>query len=271
VLALTAALASGCATAPPSRQAPQAPPILPTRVPGKVEIVYRGEGAFARRGAEEWSLGDVRRDEMCFSPDGQKFAYVRQKSVAAPPHVLVRNVAGDPVNEFPVYRPALPQSLTWLDDRRLGYITPPDPSGKMPAMYVLHDAQTGEVLSARSGSEFVFSPSKKHVAFLSGVRGRQAVVVDGRTVWPRRGVTTCESHPVWSPDGHGLALVERAGAGLRLVVLVDYEDPGGDLTWPIPPDAMDSALKVFWAGDSKVVIGETALRPKFAAGWERLK
>jgi hypothetical protein len=28
---------------------------------------------------------------------------------------------------------------------------------------------------------------------------------------------------------------------------------------------------VFWAGDSKVVIGESALRPRFAADWERLR
>ena len=39
-----------------------------------------------------------------------------------------------------------------------------------------------------------------------------------------------------------------------------------DVTLPLAP-----GLNVFWAGDNKVVIGETALRPKFAADWERLQ
>ena len=65
----------------------------------------------------------------------------------------------------------------------------------------------------------------------------------------------------------GLAAVT---AGL-IGVLVEYLDPQGDLTWPVPNEALKPGLKVFWAGDSKVVIGESALKPKFAAGWERLQ
>ena len=77
--------------------------------------------------------------------------------------------------------------------------------------------------------------------------------------------------PAWSPDGHGLALVDQSAGNARLVVLVEYDDPAGDLTWNVPKDALAPGLRVFWAGDNKVVIGETALRPKFAAGWERLR
>ena len=57
----------------------------------------------------------------------------------------------------------------------------------------------------------------------------------------------------------------------RLVVLVEYADASGDLTWPIPQDALAPGLHVFWAGDNKVVIGETGLKPKFAADWQRLR
>ena len=242
-----------------------------------VEVVYRGEQPFARRGNEEWALGDVTRGEMRFSPDGRKFAYVRQRKdapSAQAARVLVRNLAGDPVNEFAVFRPGVPEALTWIDNRHIGYLAPPEPvrDPRRSGMYVVHDAQTGEVMSARSGTDFCWGPDRKHVAFLSGAPGRQTVVVDGRTVWPRRGITSPHGAPVWSPDGHGLALVDtNQGAPPRLVVLVEYDDPQGDLTWPIPKDALSSGLRVFWAGDSKVVIGESALRPKFAAGWERLK
>jgi hypothetical protein len=65
--------------------------------------------------------------------------------------------------------------------------------------------------------------------------------------------------------------VEDGGFGPRLVVLVEYDDPQGDLTWPVPRDALGVGLHLFWAGDNKVVIGETALRPRFAADWQRLQ
>jgi len=54
-------------------------------------------------------------------------------------------------------------------------------------------------------------------------------------------------------------------------MLVEFDDAQGDLTWSIPRDAVGPALHVFWAGDNKVVIGETALRPRFAADWKRLQ
>jgi hypothetical protein len=109
------------------------------------------------------------------------------------------------------------------------------------------------------------------VAFVSCAGTKQQVVVDGQGVWPRYGVTRVNGLPVWSPDGHGLAFTEDAPKGPRLVVLVEFDDAQGDLTWNIPRDALGAGLKVFWAGDSKVVIGETALRPRFAADWQRLK
>jgi hypothetical protein len=269
---LVAAVAMGCAASavPEVRVATTRPVRTITRAP-EVELFYKGEQPWARRGAEEWSLGDVQKGEMVFSPDGKRFAYVRQKQPNA--HVLVRNLAGDPVNDFAVYRPGLPEKLSWVDNRRLGYLAPPDPNKKSaPSFtYVVHDADTGEVLAARSGVDFTWDPSRRHVAFLVGKPGAQQLVVDGKTVWPRAGMTRLHGDPVWSADGHGLAIVDDGGGAPRLVVMVEFDDPQGDLTWPVPRDALAPGLKVFWASESKVVIGESALKPKFAAGWERLQ
>ncbi|HXU74307.1 MAG TPA: hypothetical protein VN947_33660 [Polyangia bacterium] len=249
-----------------------------TRAPD-VELFYKGDQPWARRGSEEWSLGDVHKDEMVFSPDGRRFAYVRAraqasagKGTAASAHVLVRNLAGDPVNDFSVYRPGMPDKLSWLDNRRLGYLAPPDVTKHSSALtYVVHDADTGEVLAARSGMDFTWDPGHRHVAFLVGKPGQQALVVDGKNVWPRAGMTRLHGDPVWSADGHGLAIVDEGAGAPRLVVMVEFDDPQGDLTWPVPHDALAPGLRVYWASESKVVIGESALKPKFAAGWERLQ
>jgi hypothetical protein len=286
---LTLAIAVACATREAPKPVPppaaiRAPQRTPTRAP-QVEIFFRGEQPFARRGSEEWSLGDVTKSEMVFSPDGQRFAYVRLKPAppnqppakAPPARVLVRNLAGDPVNEFAAFRPGMPDSLSWVDNRRLSYVAAPDPasspprSGKPLPMYVLHDADTGEVLAARPGTDFVWDARHRHVAFTSGSGAKQALVVDGQNVWPRSGVTRLHGLPVWSNDGHGIALVDEGGVQPHLVVLVEYLDPQGDLTWPIPREALAPGLKIFWAGDSKVIIGESAFKPKFATGWERLQ
>ncbi len=116
----------------------------------------------------------------------------------------------------------------------------------------------------------VWDSRHRHAAELRGRRGQQALFVDNVRVWPRSGATTFHGQPVWSPDGHGLAVVEDVSKEARLVVMVEYRDPAGDLTWPIPRDAVSPKLKLFWASDNKVVIGETLMRPRFAANWQRL-
>jgi hypothetical protein len=269
--AIAAMIAVGCAAsvpvATPTTPARMAPSRV--RVPD-VELFFRGDQPFARRGAEEWALGDVTKPEMVFSPDRKRFAYVRQKE-QGPTRIMVRNLAGDPINEFGAYKPGRPEELTWLDNRRIGYLATVAAASKPQLVYVVHDAETGEVLAARTGGEMLWSPQHRHVAFVTGTADHQALVVDGKNVWPRRGLTRIKGTPVWSPDGHGLALVEDGGFGPRLVVLVEFDDASGDLTWVIPREALAPGLRVFWAGDNKVVIGETALRPRFAADWERLR
>jgi hypothetical protein len=258
-----------------------APPVSRRAVPRRVEIFFRGEQPFARRGAEEWPIAGVTKKEMVFSPDGKRFAYVRDgKSHGSAPelkgepvkHVLIRNIAGDPVNSFPVYRAGQPEVLTWIDNRRIGYLAPPEP-GKPSThrAFVAHDVQSGEILAARTGTGFAWNPEHRHVAFLVGAPGKQTLVVDGKNVYPREGATKFHGEFVWSPDGHGLAMVDVGGKAPKLVVLVEWDEAEGDLTWVVPPDALSPGLHVYWAGSSKVVIGESSLNPKFAAGWERVE
>src|SRR5437667_6064395 len=191
-LCIGSVVALGCAAGVPEMKVASStrrePALARTRAPA-VELFFKGDQPWARRGGEEWSLGDVHKEEMVFSPDGKRFAYVRQKNVEAavgkgvapPAHVLVRNLAGDPVNDFAVYRPGTPDSLGWLDNRRLGYLAPPDPARRpVSATYAVPAADTGEVLAARSGQDFTWDPRHRHVAFLTGKAGAQQLVVDGR-------------------------------------------------------------------------------------------
>lgn len=264
----------GCAAGVP--EAPRARTAVHEASPD-VTLFYKGDEPWARRGGEEWPLRDVHKAEMVFSPDGRRFAYVRPRAQAAngtgapmSAHVLVRNLAGDPVNDFNVYRPGMPDQISWLDNHRLGYLAPAEP-GRKAQTFVVHDANTGEVLAARSGSGFTWDQKHQHVAFLSGPPGKQALVVDGKNVWPRSGLSKLHGEPSWSQDGHGIAIVDEAAGAPKLVVCVEFDDPQGDLTWPVPRDALAPGLKVFWATESKVVIGEDTLKPRFAAGWERLQ
>lgn len=268
-VALAAVFAFGCAAAAVTEAPKLGPKYQPKQrvVPPRVELFFRGEDVFARRGADEWPIEGVKKSEMVFSPDRQTFAYVRVKAAgAASPQassrVVVRNLAGDPINEFAVYKPGRPEELIWVDRHRLGY--------KIGNLYAMHDVQTGEVLAARTGRQFTWDPGQKHLAFVTGAGHKQQVVVDGVTVWPRSGTTKVNGELVWSADGHGLAFTDETQKGPRLVVLVEYDDENGDLTWPLPREAVAPGFKVFWAGGSKVVIGETALRPRFAADWKRL-
>ena len=106
-------------------------------------------------------------------------------------------------------------------------------------MYVVHDADTGEVLAARSGSDFTWDPAQRHVAFVAGKPGQQALVVDGQERVAARGLTTrCTASRCGRPTGTGWRSSTRATGAPRLVVLVEFDDPQGDLTWPVPRDAL---------------------------------
>ncbi|MCC6751395.1 MAG: hypothetical protein IT371_27335 [Deltaproteobacteria bacterium] len=245
--------------------------------PQRVRVFFREGKAFAREGRREWALAEVGRDEMLWAPDGQRFAYVKAKprrdvEGGAFSFVVVRNLRGDSVNEFPVYRPGQPSELEWIDDDQISYVAPPDKSGDA---YVVHSVSTGEVVRVLRGRSFVWSPGRKRLAYVSNDTRRPIIKVDDHIVWPRGSTTAARKRQLisplsWSPDGSGLAFLERDGKEARLVVLLVVDNHEGDLTWPLPKGANGGENKLFWA-QNKVLIGESAFKPRFAASWNRVQ
>ena len=60
------------------------------------------------------------------------------------------------------------------------------------------------------------------------------------------------------------------GKRARLVVLLVLHNQDGDLSWPLPSTALSPSNRLFW-GESKVIIGESVLKPRFAASWKRVQ
>jgi hypothetical protein len=266
----------------------------------EVEVVFHDGKAFARENGREWPIAEVGRNEMLWAPDGLRFAYLKETAASAPIsalfssrtaargasrsasirasaigtptyHIVIRNIRGDSVNEFAVYRRGKPSELDWLDNARIGYLAPPDASGDA---YVIHSAESGEVSSVYRGRGFTWSPGRKQLAYLT-VKPAVTVRVGDEVVWPRespggKSRRRIVGAPVWSPDGQSLAFMEVAGSKGTLVVLLVLDNKEGDLTWPLPPGALDPDQRIFWA-ESKVTIGRTAFQPRFAASWRRVR
>jgi hypothetical protein len=276
VCAVLASLAS-CATTPsvsgPSISGAPRTTLAASRA-GDVEIVFRRGRVFARRDNREWPIAEVGRDEMLWAPEGQRFAYLRApsdpKSAKAVYRIVIRNVLGDSVNEFPAYGPGRPSQLAWLGDQRLCYLTPVN---KGQHVYVVHHVETAEIVDLHRGSRFTWSPGRRRVAYVAGPRKRQTVSVDGQSVWPATGKARRRrivGDLVWSPDGNGLTFISRRGRRTHLVVMLDLDDADSVLTWPIPRAAAKPGNRLFWA-ESKVVIGQSVLQPRYAASWRRVR
>jgi hypothetical protein len=312
-------LLTACASSPdaPTMAGPAASTTSPATP--AVQVVFRQGKVFAREGGREWPIAEVARDEMLWAPDGLRFAYLKREQPASRPtasaeptpgrerrvrtdapvarntpptyHIVIRNIRGDSVNEFPVYRAGRPTDLDWIDNRTIGYQAPPDESGDV---YVIHSAHTSEILRIHRGTGFIWSPGRKQLAYVANPRRDQLVKVDEEVVWPRGAVErppltkrpkhkrkrrrgrrpskprrTVRGGLIWSPDGNGLAFMTTTGKQARLVVLLVVDNPGGDLSWPLPHTALEPGNRVFW-GESRVVIGETMLKPRFAASWKRI-
>jgi hypothetical protein len=54
------------------------------------------------------------------------------------------------------------------------------------------------------------------------------------------------------------------------VVLLVLHNQDGDLSWPLPVAALSPGNRLYW-GESKVIIGESVLKPRFAASWKRVQ
>jgi hypothetical protein len=118
------------------------------------------------------------------------------------------------------------------------------------------------------GFHFTFTREHDRLAFVGGQAGAAFVAVDGAQVYPRRGRTVVASAPVWSKDGRSLAFLELpAGHPARLVLVAEFNDPAGDVTWDLPVDAKIDGASVSWAGTGKLIVKKAAMRPIFSASF----
>ncbi|MEA2695919.1 MAG: hypothetical protein QOI66_190 [Myxococcales bacterium] len=298
LLLVGAIFTAACASEPPPRprvasHAPRPAPVVPVETaapiidaaaaepppPSPVDLVVTALG--------------VEKDALVWSPTKKTFAVVvpvpapsggKAKAISRRPKPVNTTIAvyaptGDRLATFRAVRPGPVTDLRYLGEDRLFYQLsgPPRPPLRRPLRgpappvslrYAIQSLKPGAVPIPCSGWEFVFSPAGNHVAWLTGDAKHQRLFADGQPVYPRRGWTTIQGQPAWSHDGVSLAAIEN-GLHRRLVVLVEFDNPSGDNTWPLPIEANDPSLHVYWAGPGKLVVGPSLTKPVFAASYLR--
>jgi hypothetical protein len=258
-----------------------------------VKVAFVGNEVWFVAPDRRWRLDGVTKGDVVWAPDGRQLAYTKPPAGRTTRwRVVVRNDAGEPVNEFYVYSDGRPEGLEFRGDRRLAYEIPvtaaPTASGKdgaQPArVLVEHDVRSGEIAAVHRGKSFVWSPDRRLLAYVGSAAAGDRVRVDSARVYPRsETVKVSVVSPIaWAPGGRGLAFLitrtePRRGrkkptgpAKVVLVVILEPDDAAGDLTWDVPPGKdPGEALNVFWAGKSRVVVGPAQFKPRFSASWQR--
>lgn len=232
----------------------------------------------------------IDRAEFKWSPRRSVYAAAIAPKESAgngtPYRLAVFSAAGEPRAEIAAARPGVVEDLRYLGESRLAYrIAPParplDKSATGPrqpgkkkaspvptTLYVIQPITPIAVPMVCEGRSFTFSRDGDHIAWVSGAPGRQWLGADGAQVYPRNGVTRIQGEPAWSADGRSLAVIE-GGTKPKLVVLVEFDNPHGDNVWPLPPDATDPTMRVFWAGAGRLVVGHEITKPVFATSFRR--
>jgi hypothetical protein len=124
---------------------------------------------------------------------------------------------------------------------------------------------SGDKKSAR-----VTSPDGNDVAEVRPrAAGGDEVWVNDALVWPKDGereaTVTCA--PRWSRTSHGIALLARENATIRLVVVLVHSDIAGEvLEWEVPTAALPAKV-VMWIDANHVSVGEREMEPKLVASW----
>ncbi|HXI57067.1 MAG TPA: hypothetical protein VNO55_13460, partial [Polyangia bacterium] len=299
-----AIVAASCASEPSPQprvasHAPRPTPVTPVETPAPIIEVAAAEPPPPSPVDLVVTALGVDKDALVWSPARKTFAVVvpvvapsgvKAKAISRksprPVHATIAVYAptGDRLASFRAVGPGPVSELRYLGEDRLFYQVPGaqvpgktrpplrrQPHGVSLPVSLRHGIQPlkpGVAPVACSGWEFVFSPAGDHVAWLSGDAKRQRLFADGQPVYPRRGWTTLQGQPAWSQDGVSLAAIEN-GLHRRLVVLVEFDNPSGDNTWPLPIEANDPSLHVYWAGPGKLVVGPSLTRPVFAVSYHR--
>jgi hypothetical protein len=183
---------------------------------------------------------------------------------------LLYEVAQAPPTPPPARKPPAPARRHAKPAVRPQPAPPPDPP--VPhRLFVIQPVERRRAIRCE-GVRFSFTVQRERFAFVSGPPDRAFVSVDGVQAYPRRGRTTIATDLAWSRDGRSLAFVEtRAGVPPRLVVLSEFDNPTGDLTWDLPATASLDGARVLWAGPAKLVVARTATHPLFSASFLKEK
>jgi hypothetical protein len=291
-ITLLAAVAGGvlaCASTPDNRPRdnlnpppPAARPPAPPPPKHEAKVAESPEAVAAKLGVDPAGLK--------WSPGRTRYAAAIAPKASAGKGALYRlavfGAAGEHRAEVDAARPGVVEDLRFLGESRLIYrIVPPtrplDKRANRPrptekkktppaptTLYVIQPFAPIAAPVACEGRSFIFSGHGDHVAWVTGEPGREWLGADGAQVYPRAGVTTIQGEPAWSSDGRSLALIE-GGAQPKLVVLVEFDNPHGDNVWPLPPEATDPTLRVFWAGVGRLVVGHEMTTPVFATSFRR--
>ena len=108
------------------------------------------------------------------------------------------------------------------------------------------------------------SPDGQRVALIAPRGSGEALHVDGRPLYPRAGGCRIVSPPVWSPDGRGIAVLERLpGGALQLVAFLDTADR--PVTWDLPD--LGYGLRPIWLGKQRMAVGKSELSPMLIVSW----
>ena len=197
-----------------------------------------------------------------FAASGERRAEVAAARLGA---VEDLHLLGDSRLVYRIAPPAISLDKRAIRPRQTGKKkTPPAPT----VVYVIQPFTPMAAPMVCEGRSFTFSTNGAHVAWVSGAPGREWLGADGAQVYPRTGVTRIQGEPAWSSDGRSLALIE-GGTQPKLVVLVECDNPHGDNVWPLPPEATDPTMRVFWAGAGRLVVGHEMTKPVFATSFRR--
>ena len=94
----------------------------------------------------------------------------------------------------------------------------------------------------------------------------------GRRIHPDAGKVQILVRPIWRRNRCAVAWIERTGTGApALIVIPALPDiaaapaPGSILPWPLP--SVSARDRLFWAGDTRVIVGPALLAPRAVATW----
>jgi Tol biopolymer transport system component len=152
--------------------------------------------------------GGLRIDDLAWSPDGSRLAYVTDNEAGTAREIRVIAADGSSPSTVVETGVGTPSSPTWSSDGgRLAYAVR---RGSQSSVYISTLDQAERRLAAVDASAPAWSPGGTVLAVRS-CHGINLLTPAGRNVTPHPGIRRCpafgaDGRPVWSPDGRRIAM-----------------------------------------------------------------